>query len=414
MNKKLFQFLLYFSLVAVAFVSCDDGMDDVETPVTGNEYLVDADLQFSIPKTIIDFTIAAASLEYPELSEFGDLVNSGVDVYKITYKTTFDGNPVLASGVVAIPDVVDGTYPVLSYQNGTNTEHSKAPSVDSENQLFKILEMMGSTGFIISLPDYLGFGEADDMFHPYLHRESTVQTVTDMLEAVREFIDDEDGISLSNDLYLAGYSQGGWATMQVQQAIEADPGFEYNLRASACSAGPYNLVTLNEYVVGLDDYPQPYFLAYIFNSYLNLGLETPINTVFQEPYADKIEPMFDGQTSGADLNAELTTTIADLFTPEYLAGWNTEAAYLPVLDMLDDNSVPAFLPTVPTTLFYGTADTYVPPIVSEEKYDEFIAAGASSDLVQKVPLEGLDHTGGILPAGVASILWFLQMENGAM
>ncbi|MDX8340492.1 prolyl oligopeptidase family serine peptidase [Draconibacterium sp. IB214405] len=412
MNKKLIQFLFYISLFAVVFVSCDE-MDDVETPVTGNEYLVEAELQFSIPKTIIDFTIAAASIEYPELSEISDLIQSGVDVYKITYKTTFNDNSVIASGMVALPDVA-GEYPVLSYQNGTNTEHSKAPSVDSDNQLFQILEMMGSTGFIISLPDYLGFGEADDMFHPYLHRESTVQTVTDMLKAVREFIDDEDEISLNNDLYLAGYSQGGWATMQVQQAIEADAGFEYDLQASACSAGPYNLVTLNEYVVGLEEYPQPYFLAYIFNSYLQLGLTTSIETVFNEPYAAKIPTMFDGITSGSDLNAELTTTITDLFTPEYLAGWNTETAYMDVLDMLDDNSVPAFLPTVPTKLFYGTADTYVPPIVSEEKYDEFIAAGASTSLVQKVPLEGLDHTGGILPAGLASILWFIALENVTM
>ncbi|WP_319480006.1 lipase family protein [uncultured Draconibacterium sp.] len=410
MNKKLF--LFYLSLVAFAFVSCDK-MDDVETPVNGNKYLIEAELRFAIPKTIIDLTIATASTEYQELSEIGDLIQSGVDVYKITYKTTFEDNPVLASGVVAIPNV-DGEYPVLSYQNGTNTEHSNAPSVDSENQLFKMLEMMGSTGFIISLPDYLGFGKSDDMFHPYLHRESTVQTVTDMLEAVREFIDDKEGISLNNDLYLAGYSQGGWATMQVQQTIEADAGFAYNLKASACSAGPYNLITLNEYVVELEEYPQPYFLAYIFNSYLNLDLETSVNTVFQAPYADKIETMFDGQTSGADLNAELTTTVSDLFTPEYLSGWNTDENYTPVLDMLHDNSVPAFVPSVPTKLFYGTADTYVPRIVSEEKYDDFIAAGASTNLVQKVPLEGLDHPGGVLPAGVASILWFLEIKNAAM
>ncbi|WP_163326166.1 alpha/beta hydrolase family protein [Draconibacterium mangrovi] len=410
MNKKLF--LFYFSLIVAAFISCDH-MDDVEPVTPANDYLVDAELQFRISKTVIDLTIAAASVEYEELSAISDLIYSGVDVYKITYKTTFNDSPVLASGVVAIPDV-DGDYPVLSYQNGTNTEHSNAPSVDSENQLFKMLKMMGSTGFIISLPDYLGFGDSDDMFHPYLHRESTVQTVTDMLEAVREFIDDKDGISLNDDLYLAGYSQGGWATMQVQQAIEADAGFSYNLKASACSAGPYNLATLNEYVVGLEDYPQPYFLAYIFNSYLKLGGETPVNTVFQAPYADKIETMFDGQTSGADLNAELTTTVSDLFTPEYLAGWNTEAKYAPVIEMLHDNSVPAFVPSVPTTLFYGTADTYVPPIVSEEKYEEFIEAGASTNLVQKVPLDGLDHQGGVLPSGVASILWFLEMKNAAM
>lgn len=408
MNKKLFQFLFYFSLTALILVSCDE-MDDVETPVTGYKYFVDAELKFSIPKTVIDFTIAAGSIEYPELSQISSLIGSGVKVYKITYKTTFNDEPITASGIVAIPDT-EGSYPVLSYQNGTNTEHSKAPSVDSDNELFKILEMMSSTGFIISIPDYLGFGETDNMFHPYLHRESTVQTVTDMLEAVSEFINDEEGISLNNNLYLAGYSQGGWATMQVQQAIEAGVISTYNLQASACSAGPYNLATLNKYIVELEEYPQPYFLAYIFNSYLQLGLSTPINTVFQETYANKISTMFDGQTSGGTLNGELTTTIADLLTAEYLNGWDVEEVYAPVKLMLEDNSVPEFTPSVPTTLFYGTADTYVPPIVSEEKYDELIAAGASTNLVKKVPLEGLDHTGGILPAGLASILWFIEME----
>lgn len=412
MFKKLFQFLFFFSLIAFLFASCNK-LDDEETPVSGNQYLVKADFQFTIPKTIIDLAIVAGSFEYQELAEIGNFVQSGVEVYKITYKTTFEGETINASGVVAIPDV-NGDYPVLSYQNGTNTEHSYAPSVDLDNELFRILEMMGSTGFIISLPDYLGFGEADNMFHPYLHRESTVQTVTDMLKAVREFINEEDEISLNDDLYLAGYSQGGWATMQMQQAIEADASFSFNLKASACSAGPYNLTTLNEYVVGLDEYPMPYFLAYIFNSYLQLGLTTQINTVFQEPYAGKIATMFDGQTSGGDLNGQLITSITDLFTTEYLSGWNTDDNYAQIRAMLEENSVPDFVPSVPTRLFYGTADTYVPSLISEEKYDEFIAGGASTDLVRKMPLDGLDHTEGIFPAGLASILWFIEMENAEM
>ncbi|WP_347840502.1 prolyl oligopeptidase family serine peptidase [uncultured Draconibacterium sp.] len=412
MNQKFIRFLFYFFLAAFVLVSCDE-MDDVETPVTGNEYLVEATLQESYSKTQIDLLIAIASTQYPELADLADLVKSGVEVYKVTYKTTFNDETINASGVVALPDAA-GDYSVISYQNGTNTLHSKAPSVDTNNDLFRILKMMGSTGFVIALPDYLGFGEADQMFHPYLHRESTVQTVTDMLKAVEEFVENEENISLNNDLYLAGYSQGGWATMQVQQAIEADASFAFSLKASACSAGPYNLTTLNQYVVGLAEYPMPYFLAYIFNSYLQLGLTTPINTVFQEPYAAKIETMFDGNTSGEDLNNQLTTTIANLFTPEYLSGWDSEANYEEVLSMLQENSVPAFVPKSQTRLYHGTADTYVPSIVAEEKYAEFIAGGASTDQVQYIPLVGLDHTGGIIPAGLASILWFIELENSTM
>ncbi|HYQ57437.1 MAG TPA: prolyl oligopeptidase family serine peptidase [Draconibacterium sp.] len=412
MNKKLFQFLFYLSLFNFVFISCNE-MDDVPTPVTGNKYLVESELQSEISKTLIDLSIAISAIQHPKIAELQDLIQSGVKVYKITYKTTFGEETIHASGVVAIPDIA-GEYPVISYQNGTNTEHSKAPSVDEDNDLFKILKMIGSTGFIIALPDYLGFGQSDNLFHPYLHRESTVQSVTDMLSAVREFIDDEENVALNNDLYLAGYSQGGWTTMQVQQAIEADVSFPYNLKASACSAGPYNLVTLNDYVVNQEEYDMPYFLAYIFNSYLKLGLETPVDAVFQEVYAGKIETMFDGQSSGEVLNDQLTTTIANLFTPAYINGWETDANYAPVLSMLEENSVPDFIPTVPTRLYYGTADTYVPPIVAEEKYEEFIAGGASTNMVQKIELSGLDHTGGIVPAGLASILWFLEMENAEM
>lgn len=418
MNRNLFNLLFYFLITSFVFVSCNE-LDDVETPVVGNEYLVEAELQFTISKTLIDLAIATASNEYTQITQASDLIQSGIKVYKITYKTTFDNELITASGVVAIPDT-DGNYPVLSYQNGTNTEHANAPSVDSEKPLyignldvtlFKILEMMGSTGFIISIPDYLGFGESDNMFHPYLHRESTVKTVTDMLHAVREFIDGEDGVSLNNNLYLAGYSQGGWATMQVQQTIESDVSFTYNLKASACSAGPYNLTSLNNYITGLDEYPQPYFLAYIFNSYLELGLTTPINTVFKETYAEKITTIFDGQTSGNDLNNELTTTITDLLTSDYLTGWNSDEAYAPVRLMLAENSVPDFIPTVPTKLFYGTNDNYVPAFVSEEKYDDFIAGGAAPNIVEKVPLAGLNHGEGVFPSGLASILWFIEMEK---
>ncbi|MCK7542048.1 MAG: hypothetical protein MZV63_69755 [Marinilabiliales bacterium] len=75
-------------------------------------------------------------------------VVSGVNVYSITYNTEFMGTDVTASGLVAIPSV-PGTYPVLSFQNGTNTLHSAAPTADPQGLLYQMIEYIAGTGYVV-------------------------------------------------------------------------------------------------------------------------------------------------------------------------------------------------------------------------------------------------------------------------
>lgn len=414
MNKTFFRYPIYLLLFILVFVSCDNDLEDVEIPVD-SQYFVESEFVKSYSKADITTFITLATIFYPEqkeeLEKILTSVETGVDVYKITYKTTFKGEELLASGLVSIPDK-DGDYPILSYQNGTNTLHENAPSLKPNDNLFKILEMMGSTGFIISFPDYLGFGESDDMFHPYLHKKSTVESVVDMLRAVEEMLEGEENIEFNKNVYLSGYSQGGWATMCLQEAIEKDYSNEFNLKASACGAGPFNLSTINEYVTGLVEYPMPYFFGYILNSYAELGVTTAMDEVLQEPYAGRIADLYDGTKSGSDINAQLTTTMPDFFTPEYLAGWSLDEKFEDLKNMLQENSVAAYNTKVPTLILHGTDDDLVPPMISDNMYDDFIAAGASTDLVTLVPLQGHTHTSGIIPSGLASINWFIGLRNG--
>uniref|UniRef100_UPI003216AEA4 alpha/beta hydrolase family protein n=1 Tax=uncultured Draconibacterium sp. TaxID=1573823 RepID=UPI003216AEA4 len=416
MNNILSRFPLYLILALLIFVSCDNGMDDVEIP-SENEYLVSSDPVATYQKESITTYIALAKLLYPdqadELDQLLIYVETGVQVYKIVYNTQFKGETVQASGIVCFPDQ-PGSYPILSYQNGTNTLHSAAPTVDDDNKLFQILEMMGSTGFIITLPDYLGFGESENMFHPYLHKESTVQSLVDMLRAVKEMTEEQQDIDFNNDLYISGYSQGGWATMALQQAIETNYSSEFNLQASACGAGPYNLTTINEYVTGLTEYPMPYFLGYIFNSYLELDLSTPIEDVIQAPYAALIPELYDGTKDGDAINDLLTTSMPDFFTADYISNWATDTKFKNLTDMLAENSVEAWATTTPTLILHGTADMFVPLMVSTDIYADFIAAGTSNNLIEFVPLEGLNHSGGIVPSGLASLKWFIQLKDNAL
>lgn len=409
MNTYLRRFY-YFLAFVIAFASCDE-FEDVP-PQSDDEYLVQHTKIESSSRSALEIQtlITLASLQYPDLAEIKDKFTSGVDVYKITYNTTFEGEDRLASGLLCLP-TQSGSYPIMSFQNGTNTLHDAAPSADPGNNLFQLLETMASTGFVVAIPDYLGFGEADDMFHPYLHKESTVQSVLDMLRAAKEMLDKQDNLEFNNDLYITGYSQGGWATMALQQAIETNYSNEFTLKASACGGGPHNLIAFTDYLLAEETYPMPYFLAYLFNSYMNLGMTTPIDSIFQQPYADRIPDLFDGNNSGADINNQLTTNVSDLFQPGFIGNWNKGGIYESLYSMLEANTNSGYSTTVPTMLIHGEADTYVPAFLSQNLYDEFIAAGVSTEQLGLSLLPGLDHTDAIIPAELSSILWFIDLKE---
>lgn len=398
-------------ILLIVFLSgCDllKNKDDNNKPV--DKFLVSYELVKSYLPEFIQTVFTQFSDDYPEIETIKAKSQYGIFIHKLSYYTLFKGELKQVSGIVCSP-IGDGPFPILSYQNGTNTLHSNAPSVNPDNQLYLLLEFVASTGFVVIIPDYLGFGDSDDMFHPYLHKESTVQTVLDMIRATKELANNYLNVNLSDDLYIAGYSQGGWATMQVEKAIEQNHAGEFNLIASACGAGPYDLNYINSYVAQLNTYPMPYFLGYMYNSFFNLGLTTEPASVFQEPYAAKIPTLFDGTKSGEEINAELTTVVPNLFTADYLANYDTAPEFQPVISMLTENSVTAWETQIPTMITHGMEDTYVPRQVSSNMYQDFLEKGAKVGTVIWHPMEGLGHSEGIVPSGLASIKWFLDLRD---
>lgn len=408
MKTRILSFFIATIFFLSVFTSCDLFNNDEDTKIL-DKYLVSYEQQKTYLSAFITSILQQVSDDYPEMESIINYVEHGVTVYKISYTTTFDGEDRLASGLVCVPMGID-TFPVLSYQNGTNTLHSNAPSVNPDNELFLLLEFMASTGFIVTFPDYLGFGDADDMFHPYLDKKSTVQTIIDMQRATKEFVYNHLDVGMNDDLYIMGYSQGGWSTLQLQKAIEEDYSDVFNLKASACGAGPYDLNYINEYVLEQTDYPMPYYVGYMFNSYLKLGLTTPASEIFKAPFDTKITTLFDGTNSGTTINDELTTRVADLFTADFINNSTTDAKYEPIISMLTENSIEAWKTTTPTMLLHGTADTFVPTMGTNRIHQDFLNLGVGN-IISKIPLNGEDHQSGIIPSGIKSINWFLELKN---
>lgn len=309
-------------LSGLLFSTCSEGNDPEPKNYT---YFVFNESTNTVTAQDIRQKILLAQLLLPQVAPFAELVKNDVEVQKIIYKTPFQNKSIRASGLVYLPKTA-GEYPVLSFQNGTTTEHSKAPSVNGENELLFMLQCVASMGYIVVIPDYIGFGGSSSLPHPYLHAESTTLSILNMLRAMKEYTTENDlAAQPTHDLFLFGYSQGGWATLLDQKEIETKVSSEFNLKASASVAGPYSLDYMFGYITGQTEYPAPYFTAYLVNAYTSLGLVTnPVSDFFREPYAQRIPGLFDGSHSSSNINSYLSIKTADLFTPEFKDGFTLQ------------------------------------------------------------------------------------------
>jgi pimeloyl-ACP methyl ester carboxylesterase len=376
-------------------------------------YFVTKELKGSYTEDYITSLINVVSVTIPEAGNLRPFVNSDVKVYKIVYKTTINGQQVDASGLVCVP-ATPGEYPVLSFQNGTNTVNADAPSENPSDYSYQLIEILSSMGYIVVIADYPGFGESSQIPHPYLVGEPTVRSLIDMLFAVKELTGNElSGISLKNEYYLIGYSQGGWATLELLKAMELDYDSDFNLKGCVCGAGPYNIYLLLKGMVNATTYPMPVYLGYILNAYKAYDQFTnPVSDIFNEPYASRVSTLYTGVLSSGQINAQLTTSIPGLITPGFLSGFETSANYASVREALLRNSVSAWHSNVPLLLIHGGKDTYVDPISTENMYNSMIQAGTSTAVCTKVIVPDVDHSTGIAPCMIRGVLFLQNLKNG--
>lgn len=407
--KNFKQYRIYLLIIVFAGLFLNSCKDNNEPIQKSYENYLSNELKLELTsQEAADNFIKVA----PEAEQIKPLIRFDVEVRKITYKTIFKNQNIQASGLVCFPKTA-GDYPVLSFQNGTNTLYSEAPSVNSGNDMFSIMESLTAMGFIVVIPDYIGFGSSTNIPHPYLDAKSSTQSIMDMIRATKEFSTDDKIVAKpTKDLFIFGYSQGGWATMQLQKSIEKDYSSEFNLIASSCGAGPYSIEYMNKYIVDKPVYPMPYFMAYLLNSYVTTGSFTnPLSDFIQAPYAAKIPGLFDGKHSGGAINAELTTQMANFLTPEYRAGYATDAKYAGVRSAFLSNSITAWNAKTPMKLFHGANDDYIPVSISQKILADFKTAGVPDSQIQLVIIPDADHTSGIYPTGMQTILWFLSLRK---
>jgi pimeloyl-ACP methyl ester carboxylesterase len=348
---------------------------------------------------------------YPEIADIIAEVDFSVKVYTIEYRTTFEGQEVIASGLVSVPDA-SGSFPVISFQNGTNSCHSNAPSVNYSSQLYSLLNMMSSNGYIIAMTDYLGFGASDNMLHPYYHKESTTQAVSDMIRAVDELVNNHLKPDHNGNLFLMGYSQGGWATLASLSSMEIEPPASMSIMAASCGAGAYYLTDYAVTVLESETFPNPFYFPYFIEGRIENGLsEISLPLCFNEPYASAIPNLFDGTLCNDEINENLTESIAALFTPEIITNFEEGAEFASLRYELEEASVIPWKINKPILLAHSNGDESVHYAQSIQMRDGLITAGTNEELISFLTFEDLLHNEAILPWGIATITWFNSFNS---
>jgi len=381
-------------ILLVAFIGCEknEPVDDCNPPGVQGE-LVEATLILTITPDLVQGYLS----QYGALSGF-DLQYS-VDAYSISY-TTLDKNGDLtpASGAMFIPRGLD-SYDMVSVQHGTA---SKRDEVGSANPIYAFDALLyAMNGYMAVAPDYLGLGDSE-MIHPYLNAQLSANAVMDMIRATRKYACTND-LVLSENLFLAGYSEGGYVTMAAHQIMETDHSEEFQLTGVAPMSGPYDLLNTTRNVLELETYSSPALLAFVMAAYNDVYEWNRLDDIFNEPYATLIPGIFDGSQSIGDANKQLPKHLDSLFqstfTTSFLQGGE------PVMQaVLEENTLLGWGPIAPVRLFHGTSDDIVAYENSAAAYASMRENGGLS--VDLIPLLGATHTTGFLPSLLLSEAWF--------
>jgi hypothetical protein len=337
----------------------------------------------------------------------------GVNWYSVVYETIDPlGGRTTASGGLFLPVQAGINWPLASYSHGTLTQTNQAPSVyhaTPTEDAFAGLAF-ASVGYVCAAADLLGLGSGQGL-HPFLHARSEATASVDMLRAARSFCA-SNNIGLNGQVFLAGYSQGGHTEMALHRELEWYHTNEFTVTASAPMAGPYDMsgTELND-ILSPRCPPNPYYAAYVLTSYQWVYSLAPSWTnLVVPPYSTNIPPLFNGNTSGATINAAMPKcNVSSILVPQVRSSLTNDSG-CPLYQALRDNDLYRWKPIAPMHLYHCSGDLDVLPANSVVATNNFWALGATQ--VQLIdPKPGANHTDCAIPSLEAAKAWFDTLKH---
>jgi pimeloyl-ACP methyl ester carboxylesterase len=337
------------ALVLAGLAACGGGGDDAAAgsgsaglqqaqavPVAamatvGNGQLQSATLLQTVPLA----DLAAVLDSAPTL---GHRARYPVTTWRLTYVTRDgEGREVTASALAAVPVKPAGQRsPVMSWQHGTLFEDRRVPS--NNQPLEEPAALMASLGYIVVAADYVGYGASRNVPHPYLMSAPTASAVVDLLTAAAQWRQ-ASGVLDNGQLFMAGYSEGGYATMAALRAMEASGSPHLaNLVGVAPGAGPYSVTATMDNMLALVRERSTFLRLVAWPGVLRSLSENTRSLLRELLLREAIPP---------EADVTLTSTFIDLYLSD-------DTAALDAVSNVHD-----WKPTFPVLMFHGRDDRTV-------------------------------------------------------
>ena len=237
----------------------------------------------------------AASPTGAQLLELTGNPVCGVDFYYISFWTVGGaGETTESSGALMVPTgaapACSGPRPIVEYAHGTNPNKALniadiTNTANTEGAL--IAAMFAAQGYIVVAPNYAGYDISTLGYHPFLNAAQQSGEMMDILAAARTALPTtlSSATSDNGQLFLTGYSEGGYVAMATLRAMQAAG---KTVTAAAPMSGPYALEAFGDTIFfGGVDIGSTEFAPLLVASYQHAygNIDSTANPVFSSTYA---------------------------------------------------------------------------------------------------------------------------------
>ncbi|HET9973410.1 MAG TPA: hypothetical protein VFQ68_34620 [Streptosporangiaceae bacterium] len=370
-----------------------------------------------LPKSAVAAELRNARYEPGTPALGAGMVRYGIDAYRVIYQTVnATGQPVRASGLVVFPAAGPRQLRLVSFATGTDTYKLGVPSTFGLDAATDGLEgrwsseLFGSAGFAVAEPDYVGMGQGSGPIELMVARSMATASL-DVLTAARALAA-RHGYQLDPGVLAAGFSEGGSAAMALGRALQQGQSPFFRLAALAPISSPLDLAgaelpgVFNGQVAGI---AASYYLGYLLTSWNPLyHLYSSPSAAFRQPYAARVQGLFDGSHEDQQVLAALPATVSRLITLSYLRLLRHPTGNL--LRALNANSTCfGWTPREPVRLYAASGDSQGPPVNSADCLRAIRARGGDASLIGLGPVGQFGLVGHFVSAFLALpqiVRWF--------
>jgi dienelactone hydrolase len=340
-------------------------------------------------------------------------VRFGVDTYRLVYRTIDPGGrATTASGLLALPRGGGHELATVAYEHGTMATKSDAPSVVEHGGDLAATLTYAAAGFAGVAPDYLGLGLGPGP-HPYMDVPSETTASLDMLRAARAAAAGLDR-QLRDTVYIAGFSQGGPASMSLARALQAGADRGWRPGAVAAISGPFDLRTAELPAAldhtTLDPASSGFYAAYLLVAWNRLHqLYRSPAEVFRAPYDATMEQLLDGSHTYDQMVRGFPAGIDQLLTPHAVDMLHNPAGPLAAALQISDDTCSDWAPRLPIRLYTGEKDTDVATDNSAQCRTALGRHGLDAPIID---VGAVDHNGSGIRGTALAVSWFTELNAG--